>query len=177
MPVETLRPNAVGDVTQLSAYPNPPNWACVDEATSDGDTTYVYSPMVYAWYRDLYNFPSPQQIGAGDTINSLTIKINVRKTDAAGAAVARTQLKTGGTEYNGTTQALTTTYTVKSQVYTTNPKTGLPWTLDDIIAIQAGVGCRTDIELIASARCTQVWLEVDYTVAAPPAAGILAQII
>ncbi|GAJ22505.1 unnamed protein product, partial [marine sediment metagenome] len=50
--VETLRPNAAGDETNLTPMGNGANWECVDEAVADEFTTYV-EKIGYGYLRDL----------------------------------------------------------------------------------------------------------------------------
>ncbi|GAI32827.1 unnamed protein product [marine sediment metagenome] len=45
------------------------------------------------------------------------------------------------------------------------------WTWDDIDALQIGVSLKAPIYAAYQAMCTQVYVEVDYTPAAPPGLG------
>jgi len=69
---ETLRPNATGDVTQISSqYPDSgAHWDKVDEVTSDNWSTYV-STNSTTYQRDLYNIPD-HAVGTG-SINYVTV--------------------------------------------------------------------------------------------------------
>jgi len=69
---ETLRPNATGNVTDISSqYPDSgAHWDKVDEVTSDNYTTYV-STNSTGYQRDLYGIPD-HSIGSGG-INSVTV--------------------------------------------------------------------------------------------------------
>jgi hypothetical protein len=149
-----LRPNAAGDEAALSCYPNTgeANWQDVDEASPDEDATYVFSPAAED-HRDLYNLEDTSQTG---TIN--WIKVWVR---CSGEGSAYTAIKTGGTAYEGSANALTGSYANYSTQYTTNPQTGSAWTWTQLNALQAGV--RLVGAEKAPAKCTQVYIEVDYT--------------
>ncbi|MFC1916188.1 hypothetical protein ACFLW4_05805, partial [Chloroflexota bacterium] len=69
---ENLRPNATGNVTNLtSQYPDSgAHWDKVDDVTSDNWTTYV-STNSTSYQRDLYNIPD-HSIGSGG-INNVTV--------------------------------------------------------------------------------------------------------
>ena len=164
MAVETLRPNAAGDTTDIQAqYPvSTFHYDKVDEAVSDGDTTYVYIYSDDAWSKyDLYNLPS-HSIGSG-TINSIKIYCVCKEW---GVAYCRIKLKTGGAEYdNGSDLALTSSWVSYSNQWNTNPKTSSAWTWTDIDALQIGVYLKG--EAATAGYCTQVYVEVDYTEALP----------
>lgn len=155
MGTETLRPNAVGDVTQCGLYDSA-NWQAVCDVSSDGDATYVWSD---AGGYDLYNLPN-HTTGNG-TINHVKVYAHCKYYPTSGCYV-RTKIKTGGTEYQGDLTALTAAYAYYSTQYNINPKTGVAWTWDDIDALQIGVYLIGDEEVTAG-WCTQVYVEIDYT--------------
>ena len=157
-----LRPNAAGDVTQLGNNSANANWQNVDEATSDGNDTYVYGQYTF-YVRDLYNLFD--HTTESETINSVTIYILARK-DVQVAGGGKTLIKTGGTEYLGAENTLTDSYASYSTTYTTNPQAGGAWTWAQIDALQAGVALRTGINYWS--YCTQVYVEVNYTGVPPP---------
>jgi hypothetical protein len=158
MATEILRPNAAGDETALDQYPTSgSHYDKVDEVTPDNDSTYVYnSAKGAAWYRDLYNLPAHS--GSG-TINKITIKIVARNSLWAGVEIF---CKTHGTGYSdGDSWYNHYSYTEKTWELTTNPNTSAAWTWDEIDALQIGVQmwCGDG----QWGRCTQVYVEVDYT--------------
>ena len=65
MAVETLRPNAAGDLTECTPSAGD-NYECVDEPEQDGDATYVAAEEETA--TDLYNLDN-SGVGAGDITN------------------------------------------------------------------------------------------------------------
>jgi hypothetical protein len=162
----TIRPNAAGDETNLT--PNTgTNWEAVDEVTSDDDTTYVADDAKSDVYQtDLYNLADITVSGKGK-INSVTVYIHARALATPSQPSAHTRIKTNGVAYNGAEITLTTTYTTYSTTYTTNPQSGNEWTWAEINALQAGVGLRRALATGAlgnrASRCTQVWVEVDYS--------------
>lgn len=149
-----LYPNAAGDLTGLTRYPNAgeANWQDVDEVTADDDTTYVYAGATVA--SDLYNLQD-SAVSFG-TINSVTVYIRARS-NAGGTSNAYTYIKTNNQPYPGTTNAATsqTVWNNASQVYTTNPQTGFAWTWAEVNALQIGASARR-------ANVTQVYAVVDY---------------
>lgn len=74
----TLRPSASGGETNLSVFGAATNFTAMDEATSDDDTTYVFSNTGSDTYQtDLYNLADTTLSGKG-TINSVTVSIHAR---------------------------------------------------------------------------------------------------
>lgn len=150
---EILRPNAVGDVTQLTPTGAANNWDCVDETPTDEDTTYV--SVTSATKYDLYNLPAHSESGL---IKSIEVFIRAKRADAGDWA--RIMIKTGGIEYdNGANLALGAAYADFSHVWATNPDTGELWTWDDIDSLQIGV--KLSEGFANWARCTQVYVEVN----------------
>jgi hypothetical protein len=161
---ETLRPSAAGDETNIeSQYPaTGEHWDKVDEATSDNDTTYVYT-LNRNWQEDLYNADN-HSAGTG-TINYVKVYMVSRVTQAGGND-AYVHIKTNGVEYNGTTEDLTTGYATYSYQWDNNPQTTAAWTWDEIDALQIGVGI-TRPRRNQETRVTQVYAEVNYSAYEP----------
>ena len=158
MATETLRPDAIGDETALTPSAGA-NWECVDEETPDEAGTTVYHSTVATWKRDLYNLPA-HSVGSG-TINS--VKVYCRCYVLAGSANAKCILKSNSTVTEGSSQAISGSWVTYSEQWNDNPADSA-WEWADIDALQIGVSL-----LPAGAvtpRCTQVYVEVDYT---PPA--------
>lgn len=161
--VETLRPNAAGDETNLIPH-NTLNWQMVDEAIADDDATYVYTPVLAAWKRDLYNLPNSSGRG---TINGVTLYFRVGSSSSSEAQ--RGAIKSNSTVTETASKNVCTGYGVDvwhtySKEWATNPAGG-DWTWADIDALQiginlygsAGAGCPM------TSYCTQVYIEIDYT--------------
>ena len=159
----TLRPYGPGDETNLTiggTSPAPSNWESVDEATSDGDATYVEGGGS-KYVTDLYSLADTSLTGK---INSVAVHINCKGTQPGVGACTR--IKTHGAARNGDDITLTTSYANYSTTYDINPETGEAWTWDEINALQAGVGLERPLSGEDS-RCTQVWVDVDYTPFSP----------
>ncbi len=155
----TLRPDGPGDETDLTiggTSPAPSNWESVDEATSDGDATYVEGGgKKYA--TDLYSLANTSLTGE---INSVAVYINCKGTQPGVGACTR--ISTHGAARNGDEITLTTSYATYNTTYDINPETGEAWTWDEINALQAGVALKRPTRGEDS-WCTQVWVDVDYT--------------
>jgi len=174
MTVVILRPMANGDLTQNTASPSDlPNWDCVNDEVANGDTDYVFCPILEAgWSDDLYILSSAG-IPAGSTINKVTVYITVRNSisDYGNHYIL---IKTHETLYISSAYSPSTSYTTYSETYETNPFTGLAWTVSEIDNLQVGIRLETRYNRVVRAyiagRCTQVYVEVEYT---PPAEYVL----
>ncbi|HEY54867.1 MAG TPA: hypothetical protein G4N91_01110 [Dehalococcoidia bacterium] len=160
MATETLRPNAAGDETSIpSQYPASDNhYDKVDEAEADDDTTYVYT-IGAAYVRDLYNLPASSGSGV---INFIKVYFRIKNSVVGYTATGRAAIKSGGTVTDGAEQSVDSSYTTFSQQWDTNPADGEAWEWSDIDALQIGVSIKRN-EATGAARCTQVYVEVDYT--------------
>lgn len=159
--IETLRPNAAGDETALQTqYPaEGEHWDKVDEETPDEDDTYVQGSFKSA-QRDLYNLPA--HTGSG-TINSITVYARVRYyLDVSGGQIS---IKSDST-VTDVSVTMSSEYATRSNQWSTNPADSQPWEWDDIDALQ--IGFRGSPSGAGNPRCTQVYVEIDYT--PPPAA-------
>ena len=159
MATETLRPNGAGDETFATPSAGA-NWECVDESSHDSDTSYV-STTSPGGVTDLYA-KSSNSIGAGDTINSVTVYMVARIT-SSGRLIngqANNVIKENGVKTTATAKSLTTSYVSYSTTYTTKPSNGTAWTKTDIDNLQIGVRLAAQS---TTSRCTQVYVVVDYT--------------
>ena len=171
---ETFRPNAAGDKTDIEEqYPvTGEHWDKVDEATSDGDGTYVETNNP-DWEQDLYNIPD-HTAGSG-VINYVRVYIVASSQQAATQQNAYTYIKTNGSEYSGVWVMTTTSYNTYSHQWTNNPSTNTTWTWGEIDALQIGVGLRM-AKANRWTRCTQVYAEVNYTTVAYNTRGTITSV-
>jgi FlaG/FlaF family flagellin (archaellin) len=156
-----LRPNGVGTSTDLdnnSWWDD--NWECVDDISSDGDSTYVYkSGSSTSWETDTYDIED-SGLTSG-TINSVTVYAVCR--DATGDGQARIAIQTNGQDFQEATTSLTSgSWQTIFYMWNNNPDTGTTWTWSQIDALEAGVGLQ-ESGYGYDMRCTQVWVEVNYT--------------
>jgi hypothetical protein len=163
-----IRPNAAGDNTALgntdgSTFGAATNYTLVDETTSDGDATRV------SWIEDaasnpgydLYNLENHSS--ETGTITKVSVFVVAKKANAyCTNPFTQPLIKTGGTEYNGTQNMLSTDYVIYSDDWTTNPNTGIAWTWADIDALQAGVRLDSIGAVGCWSYCTQVYVVVYY---------------
>jgi len=175
---EILRPNAAGD---QCVFPDEAGDACpdhyknVDEELPDDDTTWVGAETapgdepLYSNSYELYNIDD-HVLGIGK-IYQIKVYFRCKAQDTPTRASAKAVLKTGGTVYAGTSKTVTTSWADYSQVWTTNPDTGNPWTWSEIDALQAGVALRRCQPSGVGRRtyCTQVYVEVEYGIETPTA--------
>jgi hypothetical protein len=166
---ETLRPNALGDEENINnASPDVDHYLNVDEATSDDDTSYVATGQV-DYLRDLYNLEN-HSVGSG-TINYVKVYANARYTGNVDRASLKLCVKSGTTvDESSEIQLTSTSYTLYSNQWNTNPDTASAWTWSEVDSLQAGVSIRRphSIETTPRTRVTQVYIEVDYTTATAP---------
>jgi len=157
-----LRPDDIGDEDSVeSQYPDSgDNWDKVDEETSDGDGTYVYTDNGN-YVEDLYNITDHTTQTAAGPINYVKVYMVVRGTTTTAGVTAYVHMKTNGTEYDGSEEVLTTDYTAYSYQWTLNPDTGEAWTWSEIDALQIGVGLQRPA-VAEQTLCTQVYAEVSF---------------
>jgi hypothetical protein len=136
---ETLRPNATGTYSEHSlGAPNTgeSNYQDVDEEVADEDTTYIKN-VSGDTKRDLYNIPSSAY--ATGNIISVTVYVRARKVEGVGSPTVGGYIKTGGNAYGTASHSITGGYETISDAWTTNPQTGVAWTVSDINALEVGV--------------------------------------
>jgi len=177
---ETMRPDGAGDQTEIDErYPDTgeENWEDVDDADGhDGDDTYVATDG--GWQEDLYSTDN-HTVGAGD-INYVKVYFVARATGVPNREGAYVHIKTNAAEHDGPWEWLSENYTTYSKQWDLNPETNQAWTWDEIDALQIGVGIRgsrtTGPGASRYTRCTQVYVEVDYTVYAYYTLGTITSI-
>lgn len=128
--LKTLFPSGGGDTTTLAVTGAASNYLA--EQTNDGDTSYVSS--INPGDTDLYTYPASMLTG---NIYAVIHGQVSRKSDT-GSRSAVSAIKTHGTVYANNAGACQTTYAVQEFMRTVNPSTGLPWTVAEVDALQAG---------------------------------------
>ncbi len=164
MTTVTLYPSGTGYEANLGQNPyGEANWSVVEE-TPANDTDYVATQIGNTWENDLYDIPT-SGIQGTPTINSVTIYWRAKKTVYLGqvAGSGRPRLRTGTTSVNGSIVTMTTSWVNLSQTWTKNPVTTVDWTLDEVNALQIGVGLDINDPENAECRCSQVYVVIDYT--------------
>lgn len=132
--VNWSQPTAAGPTTQFTPSTGS-NYSCVNEATPDGDTTYVYSNTVANI--DLYTMATLP--AATTVVKSLAVAHYARK-DTAGARTFSAQLHTGGGTNFTATQANAPgpSYQYFLTGVGSNPQTSAAWAVSDVNALQSG---------------------------------------
>lgn len=191
MPTVIRRPNADGTPTgyEWSPTTTPDYYDEVDEEVSDGDTT-TLSTLEDLVVRHNRFLKDALSLPSGATITAVRLYARCRQLVSAFPCdpYIRLGFYDGATdEVSGAIYITNTDWNgdLYSYEWTTSPFTGNPWTeteIDNLELVLQGVSCRR-YELwtywYTLVICTQLWLEVDYTVPAPPGrAGLnISQII
>jgi hypothetical protein len=155
--LETLRPDSPGQYEQWTLeYPSgQAHWSLTDEDPPDDDATYVENNAA-VWKKDSYNLQDPA--GSG-TINWVRVYIRSKLT-ASGSSLIKTLIRTYGTDYEGSSISLSTSYQDNYTQYDTNPSTGVAWTWTEIASLEAGA---SSWKSGANIRMTAVWVVVNYS--------------
>jgi len=120
---------------------------------------FAYLTNLNTTWRDLYNLPA--HTGSG-VINKITVYHRDYSDTYAGKV--KPIIKTNGVVYEGTQVDVPAgTWTTYSQEWTKNPNTVSAWAWDEIDALQVGISFQGPY--YDNQRCTQVYVEVDYTLA------------
>ena len=135
MRVEAIFPTAPGSHTDFTPIGSGANWSAVDDATIDGDTTYVSGNAI--GQMDTYNFADLSSVPS--TIKAFQLSMVMRKDDAGGRIVS-TQIRSGGNDYtSGRRLSVGDQYALYLDVWNQNPDGEVAWTGSTINAVQAGV--------------------------------------
>jgi general secretion pathway protein G len=151
-----LRPNGSGAVTQLFGSGCGNNWQCVDEASSDGNSS-TAGRYANTWAVDYYALENPP--ASPCTIMAVSVHARARRTQSQGDISLG--VYTHGNLYQGSAEEIDDSYHEYHEQWPTNPSTGTIWTWQEVTDLQAGLRLRGQ-SLIFPALCTQVWVEVAY---------------
>jgi hypothetical protein len=115
-----------------SGWPNPSNYYSRVDETTPNDTDYITGTTDFGGYR-LFTF-SNFTVPSGSTINGLTVYFRAR--DVSGTNPnnnLRARLRVDGSYYDASSSIdPTTTWTTYSYTWDENPRTGNPWTVNEI---------------------------------------------
>ena len=164
----TLRPTGINTRDTLySGYPNAAAdcYKNVNEATKS-ETDYNYNCDTSGLAQTQSVLYTLETYSGGDAISRITLNgyYRVVNTGGVSGAQARFRIKTGGTIYEDSFfNPDTSAYTLYSKVYTTNPKTGNPWSAAEVNALAAGDSLQsiyTDVSNNSRSYCCQFWVTV-----------------
>lgn len=109
--------------------------ALVDDSTPDDDSTTISAQT--AGLRDTFNYPAIS--ASAGSIISVQVLPCARKDDS-GLKELSTVVRTGGVNYDGTAQSVSTeSYLYYPQIYEENPGTTNPWSVAEVNAAEFGV--------------------------------------
>lgn len=130
MPTNEILPSANGDISASgwAASGAATLWDCVNDpvASPDDATTIIYNTAAakYALFTGSFSVPANAVIDY--------VRIVLRATHPSGTAQLRARLKIGGTYYDSSDSTIATSYTNYTKDFTTNPRTGAAWTVNDV---------------------------------------------
>ena len=159
----TLRPNAVGDITQLTPIPGGNNWACVDDAVPDSADGVGTNSTASTYYSDFYNIED--HTAETGTINSVKVFNYAYKTSGAPATGTVDEgVRVNNTNYwaGRNDSLIVSPGQLWYHTWNTNPNTLVAWTWADIDSLQIG----TRLQLVTGpgyAYCYQSYAIVNYT--------------
>jgi hypothetical protein len=117
--VDAHLPDGDGNTQNSTPSSGSDQYAMVDETTPDGDTT--YNTLASAGDKDTLTFPALAATGVS-TVLGFQVCMYARKTDAGTGSIAAV-VRSGGTDYDGSTVTLNTSYGYVLQPYDANPAT------------------------------------------------------
>uniref|UniRef100_A0A6M3J5E3 Uncharacterized protein n=1 Tax=viral metagenome TaxID=1070528 RepID=A0A6M3J5E3_9ZZZZ len=159
MSTRTLVPNGAGDSTQLVPSAGA-NWQCVDAIGTDYVWHELEASQNTTW-KDLYALEASNIASA--VINSVTVYFRCKHFGLS-SGYALSYIKTHSTVYQGSAQAITTSYVTYGVIYTTNPFTGVAWTVAEIDDLQSGVALNSITGGSAGdIYCQYAYVVVDFT--------------
>jgi len=163
LPIDILRPRANGDhIEYETVYPaGTPHWDAVNDETPDEDATYIQA-LGTTLKREIFKL-TPFVPDEPVKIANIKVVIRSKRVEALLPA-QQAAIKTHGTNY----QLLTLTtpsdiYENHERSWEKNPYTGLPWKIDEINDLQAGIYSK-GYAAGNGVRATQVYVEVLYFV-------------
>lgn len=124
--------------------------ALVDEATANDDTDYNAGGS--AGVKDTYLFNTSAL--AGKTINGVSLNLCSKATTAGTNTIAGVA-RIGGTDYDGTTRSITTSYAYYEQLWGPRPSDSAAWTQADV----AEFGMKA-VATAGANRLTQLYIDV-----------------
>lgn len=130
--IDGLLPNSDGATTDFTPLSGTDNFAMVDEAIPDGDTTYNSSATV--GHKDilgLSNIPTPASV----TVFGVISRVRAKSSDL-GTVALRPSVISNAVEADGASRFLGTAYAEYSDLFEQNPDGNVPWTDSTVNALQ-----------------------------------------
>jgi hypothetical protein len=153
----TIRPDSQGYYTawtNAGCGSGSNEWQCVDENPAN-TSDYLYTSSSST--KETFGFQNVSL--TSEAINSLTLYYYA-KYYSGNRYNMQPLIRSGGTDYSGSTFSTTSSYAYYSQAYTTNPATGSAWTVGQINGLEAGMVASSSKP---GAYVAQVYAVVDYS--------------
>lgn len=131
--IDTLFPNADGNYSQFTPSSGSDHYALVDESTPN---TSDYNDGSTVGHRDSYAMQNLSAL-ASQTVYGVQALAAISKDDA-GAKSAAVMVRSGSTNSDGTSTALSTSQTYLAKIYETDPNTATAWTETTVNSMEAG---------------------------------------
>jgi hypothetical protein len=131
--IDTIFPNADGTYSQFTPSTGTSHYALVDESTPN---TTDYNDGANVGDRDSYAMQNLTAL-ASQTVHAIQVLAAISKDDA-GARSAATMVRSGSTNSDGTSVALSTSQGYISKIHETNPDTSSAWSETTVNALEAG---------------------------------------
>lgn len=131
--VQTYLPTADGANTGMTPSTGTTHYNLVDETTPN---TTDYVSTTSTGVKDTYQFPD-LSANTGNVFGVMTT--NYAHKDSTGLAGIANVVRSGGTNYSGTSNSLSTGWTANSQTWETNPATGAVWSASEVNSAEFGV--------------------------------------
>jgi hypothetical protein len=152
----TLRPDSNGFLNQWSRTGCGSNYQCVDEATAN--TSDYLSIGVGTRYQ---TFGFQNLVGNVSAVQNVMLIYYAKQYDGNHTTM-EPMVRINTSNYFGSVFNLTPTYNYTYYSWSTNPKTGLAWTVSDVNALEAGM--RSSVyTLNGGGNVAQVYAFVQYT--------------
>lgn len=134
--VEALLPTGNGYSSQWNRLSGSNNYEMVDEASGDGDTTYVYETTA----NDIDSYAMANLAATSGTVYGVQTVLWARKDDA-GIAQVKPHFYISSTPYARTTINLNDSYLMRLAIEEASPATASAWTISEINGAEFGVKC------------------------------------
>lgn len=166
-------PNGIGTYTSIpnAVYQggDTVHWQTVDEVMPHNTTPagiqtqrsldYVWGVDADVGTKDSFAL-SDVSIPAGWMIASAQVEFSARASAAGGAPAVASFLRTGGADFEGAAQALTTSWKPYKQFYENNPQSGAGWSQAEINAAEVGVVIRGTGAVERQISCVRLVYEI-----------------
>jgi len=142
------------------------NYLNINQPPGAEDDDSSYNWTLTGWDKDIFNF-NPFNLDTGAIGTSVEVVGRFRRMVAGGSYLARSFIRVNGTIYYGPSeQFLVGAYFTRTATWTTNPATGLAWTITDINGTGSyplqnfGYEC---MGFLKTVRCTQSYIKANYS--------------